>query len=130
MIARYDGYCKVTGQKITKGVTEIVKIGGKWQVKGGTPVASGTVVTRHGNQYSATEYSEMMSEWDRQIAENDSIDEHNETVIRAAAAALTDDGVPGNTYDIAYRIFGGADVKFTSDKRRQIIEKMMREVKW
>lgn len=34
MIAKYDGYCKVTGQKIVAGKTEIVKINGKWQAKG------------------------------------------------------------------------------------------------
>ena len=38
MIAKYDGYCKVTGQKIVAGKTEIVKVDGKWQAKG-QPVA-------------------------------------------------------------------------------------------
>ena len=32
MIAKYDGYCKVTHQRITAGVTNIERIGGVWQV--------------------------------------------------------------------------------------------------
>lgn len=32
MIARYDGYCKVTHQRITAGVTNIEKVNGVWQV--------------------------------------------------------------------------------------------------
>lgn len=37
MIAKYDGICKVTGQKIVAGVTEIAKIGGVWQAVSSTP---------------------------------------------------------------------------------------------
>jgi len=33
MVAKYDGYCKVTKQKIVSGKTEIIKKNGKWQVK-------------------------------------------------------------------------------------------------
>ena len=32
MIAKYDGYCKVTHQRIVAGVTNIERIGGVWQV--------------------------------------------------------------------------------------------------
>lgn len=33
MIAKYDGKCKVTGQVIKAGETELVKLNGIWQVK-------------------------------------------------------------------------------------------------
>ena len=128
MIAKYDGYCKVTGQKIVAGKTEIVKVDGKWQAKG-QPVAQGTVVTKHGNQYSRQEWGEMQAQFQARQDENDAIDEHNGRVMQAAAAALTADGVPGNTYGICYKIFMGADVSFTSDTRRQIIEKMLKQLK-
>ena len=31
MLARYDGYCKVTHQRIIAGVTNIEKVNGTWQ---------------------------------------------------------------------------------------------------
>lgn len=31
MIAKYNGYCKVTNQQIVAGVTEIEKVNGVWQ---------------------------------------------------------------------------------------------------
>lgn len=36
MIAKYNGFCKVTKQQIVAGVTEIQKINGIWQVVGDT----------------------------------------------------------------------------------------------
>lgn len=128
MIAKYDGYCKVTGQKIVAGKTEIVKVNGKWQAKG-QPVAQGTIVTKHGNQYSAQEWTEMQAQFTARQEENDAIDEHNERIMKEAADALTADGVTGNTYGICWKIFNGAEVSFTSDTRRQIVERMMSQLK-
>lgn len=64
MIAKYNGYCKITGQKIVAGETEIVKVNGQWRCK------DGQALTRSQRVQKAVFESEMAApDWDDRFAE-------------------------------------------------------------
>lgn len=53
MLAKYNGFCKVTNQHIVAGVTEIVKVDGVWQCANNAHTEPATGQHVSGNEQAA-----------------------------------------------------------------------------
>ena len=73
MIAKFDGYCKVTHQRITAGVTNIEKINGVWQIAkpAQSPKSNGSTCYRPDGAKVVMAWSENdQDKWGDEIAKH------------------------------------------------------------
>ena len=85
------------------------------------------IITKCGNGYTNREWAEMMKNWDNEIAQiNDYLDAV-EKIKEIAGKKLVIAGITNNerkAYTMAHRIYNDAEITFTSEKNRQIVEEI------
>lgn len=124
MKAKYNGFCKVTGQKIVAGETEIEKVNGQWQAVGAPKFVNRLtkmVNIEIDQPLNDGEYEEMVAET-----------EAYESQIEAAANDLNRQfpEVPASTWMSAIRNIGdpfGRPVRFSSIEKQNAFDAMMKK---
>jgi len=84
------------------------------------------IITKFGNSYTEQEWTEMMANWDAEIAQAEDYEDACDAIKREAGRRMTEAGIEGNTFGIAHRIFnnGLEGIEFSSEERRQLVEEI------
>lgn len=85
MIAKYNGFCRVTNQKIIAGKTEIIKVNGKWQC-----AESESAMTRNSRIKSIVMAPPTGDEWDTIEAEEKAYQDAKEAAVSSLHAQFPD----------------------------------------
>lgn len=85
MIAKYNGFCKITNQPIIAGETEIIKINGKWQC-----AKAESAMARNSRIKSIVMAPPTGEEWDAIEAEEKAYQDAKEAAVSSLHAQFPD----------------------------------------